>query len=151
VKSPVLLYEDKPKYDRWLIILAFGIPAVFLVASLAFINIDVDVTWFILGDTAFVALLLWAVIPRGYEIYADRLKIRLGSPFAMNVPLESIKSADKASSYYAMAYWGMRLATSTSNVVEIKRNRGMNVIISPSNPDIFLQRLDEACKSSISL
>jgi hypothetical protein len=146
VKSPILLYEDKPKYDRWLKLIMIGMPAVFFIAALALITVDINATWALLGDTAFVGLLFWTIMPRSYRIYADRLTIQLGSPFAMNVPLESIQSAGKASSYYAMAYWGVRFATSISNVVEIKHRRGMNVIISPTDPNGFLEHLNEAQK-----
>lgn len=148
MKSPTLLHEDKPKYDRWLKVFMIGMPAVFLIAALVFINIEIDAAWALLGDAAFIILLLWVISPRSYRIYADRLSIKLGGPFAMNVSLKSIQSANKASSYYAMAYWGIRLATSTSNVVEIKRQRGMNIIISPAEPDIFLQRLEDAKNQS---
>jgi hypothetical protein len=144
VKSPILLYEDKPKYDRWLIFLIIGVPVFTLVAGLAVVRVDINETWALLGTTVFTGLLFWAVMPRSYQIYADRFAIQLGGPFAINVSLSSIQEAGKASSYYALAYWGVRFATSTSNVVEIKRNRGMDIIISPSNADSFLEHLDQA-------
>jgi hypothetical protein len=147
VKSPVLLYEDKPKYDRWLIRLMIGVPAVMLIAGLAVVKVDITGTWTLLGSTFFIGLLFWVIMPRSYQIHTDRFTIQLGGPFVVNVSLLSIQEANKASSYYAMAYWGIRFATSMSNVVEIKRKGGLNIIISPSDADTFLDRLDEAQRS----
>jgi hypothetical protein len=147
VKSPILLYEDKPKYDRWLIYLIIAVPVFTLIAGLAVVKVDITETCTLLGTTVFISLLFWAIMPRSYQIYADRFTIQLGGPFVVNVSLTSIQKAGKASSYYALAYWGVRFATSTSNVVEIKRNRGMAIIISPSDVDSFLEHLDQAQKS----
>jgi hypothetical protein len=147
MKSTILLYEDKPKYDLWMKFLLAGIPAVTLITGLATKNIDITGTWVLLGTTAFIGLLFWAILPRSYQIYEDRFRIQLGAPFGLNIPLASIQQATKATGYYAFAYWGIRFATSTSNVVEIKRRQGMNVIISPSNVDDFLEQLSQAQKS----
>lgn len=51
---------------------------------------------------------------------------------------------------YSIAYWGNRFATSTSNVVEIVRKKGLNLIISPRNDDMFLEQLNQALLSQSS-
>lgn len=147
MKSPILLYEDKPKIDNWFKVFLVGIPALELVLGLALINVDIHATWVLIGTTVFLVLLFWVITLRSYQIYADRLVIKLGAPFAVNIPLSSIDAAKKASEYYAFGYWGIRFATSTSNVLEIKRNRGMSYIISPSNADMFIEQFDQARRS----
>jgi len=147
VKSTVLLYEDKPKYDAWLKYLFMGVPALTFVVGLVVINIDLTGALVLFCVTVFYILLFWSILPRSYQIYEDRFRIQLGRPFSFNVPLASIQGAEKASGYYAMAYWGVRFATSAKNVVEIKCRRRMNVIISPSNVDEFLEHLSQAQRS----
>jgi len=43
-------------------------------------------------------------------------------------------------------YWSIRFATSTRHVVEIVRKKGLNLVISPSKEDIFLEKLNQAMK-----
>jgi hypothetical protein len=144
MKSPVLLYEDKPKYDLWLKLLLGGILAFTLVLGLAISSADITGTWVCLGATLFEVLLFWSITPRRYQIYQDRLRIQLGWPFAFNIALSSIKEAKKAPAYNAFAYWGIRFATSASNLVEIVRRGGMDIIISVADADTFLEQLDQA-------
>jgi hypothetical protein len=144
MKSTILLYEDKPKYDVWMKCIIVGIPAFVLIVGLVTKNVDITGTWVLFGTTVFLVLLFWSILPRNYKIYTDRFVIQLGWPFAVNVSLESIKEAGKASPYYAFAYWGIRFATSISNVVEIQRWKGMNIIISPSDADRLLEQLSRA-------
>lgn len=147
MKSIILLYEDKPKYDTWIKCLFVGLPAAMLIIGIATKNVDTVGTWTLLGTTAFIVVLFWAILPRSYQIYEDRFQIKLGGPFRFSVPLASIQEASKATGYYAMAYWGVRFATSTKNVVEVKCRKRMSVIISPSNADEFLENLSQAQKS----
>jgi len=47
-----------------------------------------------------------------------------------------------------MAYYnGSRFATSAKKAVEIKRNKWPSVIISPTNPDVFIERLQHVLKN----
>ena len=85
-------------------------------------------------------LTVWVVLCIG-------LGIVLGRPLAVNIPLATIKEARPAPGSKAFAYWGVRFATSLKNVVEIVRHRGLNFVISPSNRDLFLERLAEALKA----
>jgi hypothetical protein len=147
VKSTVLLYEAKPKYDAWFKYMVFGIPAFTLMVGFIIAYIDIKGAWILFGVTVFYILLFWAILPRSYQIYEDRLNIKLGAPFAFTVSLASIQEANKATGYYTFAFWGVRFATSASNVVEIKRRRWMSVIISPSNADTFIERLNAARQS----
>jgi hypothetical protein len=146
MQNTSLLYEDKPKYDRWMQVLLIGVPLLILIIGLSFIKVEIIGTWIDMGLVVFLVLLFWAIMPHNYLIYSDRLVIKFGWPFSYNISLASVKQATKASSWDAIAYWGIRFATSTSNVVEIKR-RGMGIIISPSNADTFLANLEQVLKT----
>jgi hypothetical protein len=147
MNSSLLIYEDKPKYDLWIKWLLGGILAFTIIVGLAVINVDIAGTWVCLGAAVFEAILFWAIFPRSYQIYEDKFRIQLGGPFGINISLESITEVNKASTHNAFAYWGMRFATSISNLVEIKRRGGMNVIISPSDAATFMSQLIQARES----
>jgi hypothetical protein len=144
MKNSLLLYEDVPRYDSWLKPLLSGFVAFFLLLGLIFLyfNTELAIVMFIL--TAFMALLIAAIVPRRFLIFEDRLRIQLGGPFALNIPLENIDKARHGSSGDVLVYWGIKLGTSTSNVIEIVRNKGMNVIITPTHFNEFLNQLNQA-------
>ena len=71
-------------------------------------------------------------------------KIILGGPFALNILVSNIREVRAASASKAFAYWGLRFATSTQSIVEIVRKKGLSLVISPANADMFLEQLNQA-------
>jgi len=142
-----LIYEDTPKYDLWLKLILGGVLALTLILGVIFIYRDTEAAIAMFGITVFDALLFKAILPRRFQIFEDRLKILLGGPFSINILLSNIAEVKPASSRKVFAYWGIRFATSTSNVVEIVRKKGLNLIISPRNDDMFLEQLNQALQS----
>jgi len=96
------------------------------------------------GITVFDALLFKAILPRRFQIFEDRLKILLGGPFSINIPFTNITDVKTVSGFKALVYWGIQYATSTSHVVEIIRKKDLNITISPSNLDMFLEQFKQA-------
>jgi len=147
MKSQILLHQGTLKYDLWLKLILGGVLALTFILGLVLIPIDIEAAWICLGVTVFDALIFWAILPQRILIYEDRLIIQLGKPFAVNVRLADIKDVKPAPAYKVFVYWGHRFATSTSGVVEIIRNKGMNIVISPADTDMFLDRLNQARQS----
>jgi hypothetical protein len=145
-----LIYEDTPKYDLWLKFILGGVLALTLILGVILIYRDTEAAIAMFGITGFDALLFKAILPRRFQIFEDRLKILLGGPFSINILLSNIAEVKSASSREVFAYWGIRLATSTSNVVEVVRKKGLNLIISPRNDDMFLEQLNQALQSQSS-
>jgi len=145
-----LIYEDIPKYDLWLKLILGGVLALTLILGVIFIYRDTEAAIAMFGITVFDALLFKAILPRRFQIFEDRLKILLGGPFSINILLSNIAEVKPASSRKVFAYWGIRFATSTSNVVEVVRKKGLNLIISPRNDDMFLEQLNQALQSQSS-
>jgi hypothetical protein len=139
-----LLYEDNPKVDMWLRIMLGCILLMFLVLGLVLLFQDTEGAFAMFGALVLNALLFKLVMPQRYQIYSDRVRIVLGGPFAWNIPFHTIKEARSASGSKAFAYNGVRFATSVKGVVEITRSRGCNVVISPSNREVFLEQLNRA-------
>ena len=150
MKSPAfLLYEDIPRTDIWLKLMLAGIPMIFLVIGIILLFQDMANAFGMFGVTIFYAVLFRIVMPHKYEVYNDKVRIAMGGPFAWNIPFSTIKEVRVASSASAFAYNGVRFATSSSSVVEIRRSKGCNVVISPSNKDVFLEQIRTAMKNAV--
>lgn len=143
-RSTLLLYQARPVYDFWLKLVVAGTLALTLVPGLVVLYWNTELGWTLIGVTAFDGLLFYSVLPRNFQLFDDRLRITLGGPFAFNVPYDSIKEVRPASTETASVYWGIRFATSAKELLEIVRNKGMDVVISPADKDVFLQQLEEA-------
>ena len=143
-KSTALLYQDRPKYDYWLKLVIAGTLAITLIPGIVFIYLSTELAWTMLALTVFDGLLFHAILPRHFQLFEDRLRIELGKPFALNVRYDNIREVRPASTEEAFVYWGIRFATSTKNLIEVVRNKGLNMIISPGDVEMFLQQLEQA-------
>jgi hypothetical protein len=143
MKTDILIFEDTPKYDLWLKLILGGTLALTFILGIIFIYQDTEAAIAMFGITIFDALLFKTILPRRFQIYEDRLKIILGGPFAINIPFSNIVDAKSASGKKLFFYWGSRFATSTHHVVEIVQKKGLNLVISPRNDDVFLERLNQ--------
>lgn len=133
-----LVYEEKPKFDVWMIGV-LGLPVLLLIVPALFMNVsDPETSISLLGIAAFIVIVYWIIIPRKYCIMNDGVKIILGGPFTFNTPFNKIETARKIR---GMAM-GINFATSFRNGVEIVRKRRMNINITPSNIELFLEKLD---------
>jgi len=139
-----LVYEDTPPYDQWLKYLIGGILVLIISIAVFFIPVDIIGTWFMLGETAFLSLLFYSIMPRKYQVFEDRIRIVLGRPFAINIRFSNIKEIRAASSGDAYAYYGIRFVTNSRGVVEIIRKRGPGIVISPRDRELFLQQFNKA-------
>ena len=138
------LYEDKFEYDTWLKLLLGSVVVllVVLVAIAAANDSGQAIAVFI--APVFVITLMYFILPRRIQIHSDRLKIILGGPLALTIPLTDIQEVKLRSGILAFIFVGMRFATSAEHTVEIIRNRGLNVVVSPSNTGEFVERLNQA-------
>ena len=145
--SPYLLCEDASQYDLWLKLILGATLALTFILGIVLLPVDIAGAWVCLGVTAFDGLLFHSILPRRLQIFDDRLKIVLGYPFALNIPLSTIKEAKEAPARKAFIYWGVRFATSLESVVEIVRYRGLNILVSPRHQEAFLENLNQAVKN----
>ena len=143
-----LVYEDTPRYDFWLKFILVGVLVLTFIPGVILLSEETVGALILLGATLFDALLFKAILPQRFQIFEDRLKIVLGGPFAINIPFSDIREARLASGSKAFVYWGIRFATSLRYVVEIVRNEGLNLVISPASGDIFLEQLNQALEAA---
>ena len=139
----------KPRHDKGLslvfivlLLLPLG-RAGFLVAADEF-----QWAWVMLGVTGLALLALWSVLPRAFELWPDRIRIVLGWPWGFNVPLNTIAEVLPARGVAAWICWGAGFATSFKTPVQIRRTKGMTIVVSPSNPAEFIESVRKALASA---
>lgn len=146
----MLVYEEKAEYVSWFKLL-FLIPiGLFIGAVIATFNLESEAALVLIGEGLFFILLFYFIMPRRYQIFNDRLRIVLGAPFRIDIPLSTIREVKHSSGIKAFVYSGVRFATSTKNVIEIVRNKGFNYVISPNNSEVFREQLNQVIESKAS-
>jgi len=138
------LFEVAAAYDAWLKWLLIVVLGLTLVPGILLFPTEPAGGWILLGATMFDALLFHSVLPRRFAVFDDRLRIVLGWPFAINIPLDTIRQVRAVSGGRVFVYWGARLATSSRNVVEIDRSRGLSMVVSPQDRDAFIYHVQQA-------
>ena len=139
-----LLYEDKPKYDVWIKVLLGGVVAYTFILGLVQISENGREALTVFGVVLFEIILFRMILPRRFQILSDKLRIVLGGPLAINIPISDIEEVRSRTGIKAFIYFGVRFATSSSHTVEIIRKKGLNMVISPTNDDEFIKQLNQA-------
>ncbi|KTB47700.1 PH domain-containing protein [Dehalogenimonas alkenigignens] len=143
--APELLYEDTPPSAAGLVAAVL----IFLVSADLLLGFLIPEILGIMAATAVLeAALFYFIVPRKYQIMSDRLRIRLGGPVKVDIPLATIREARPGRGAEAWVYWGLRLATSSRGIVEIVRRGGLDVVISPRDRETFLEQLNLAAAAA---
>jgi hypothetical protein len=146
-----LIYEAKAKMDTWLKVLFIAIVAFPIIMGIIRTSHSTEEGLVSLGVALFVFLLLRLLLPQRFQIFDDKLRIKLGGPFAFNILLSDITDAKSRTGIKAFFFGGIRFATSAKHTVEIIRSKGMDIVISPENADMFLKQLNQARQTPQSL
>jgi hypothetical protein len=144
MESQLVVFEDRPVYDKLNKFIIAGIIAIPLIIAVILLAQDILGAAIMLGMTVFEAMLFWCILPKRFVVYEDRLKIVLGGPFSYTIPFLDIIEVRQATKDMAFIYWGMRLGTSLHFQVEIERKNGLSVLISPSTENDFIEQLNQA-------
>ncbi|MEN8613986.1 hypothetical protein ABFB09_01700 [Dehalogenimonas sp. THU2] len=146
MNRPELIYETPPRYA----VAAFaGVIGLLIGVDIVFALVFPELLCFMMITAISESALFYFIIPRKYQIFADRLRVVLGGWIKFDVPFSTIRQARVARSIDAFVYWGLRMATSGEGVVEIlRRGGGLDLVISPIDRDTFLEQLDQALAAS---
>ncbi len=142
-----LILEDRPQVVTWLKWLLGSILGLTFIIGLVFLTIDRLASLVMFAVTLFDAVLFYIIMPRSYQIFADRLKIVLGGPFGVNLPFKDIRLVKRVPGDMAFAANGLRFTTSNKYVLEITRKGKMSVLISPAEGELFVQQLTQTMKN----
>jgi hypothetical protein len=147
-KPGYLLYEDTPRYDALLKLILVAALLATLIPGIVLFWYDTAGALAMLGVTALDALIFYFVMPKRYQLYDDRVRIVLGGPFGMDIRLSDIKEARPSKGSDSMAMRRLKFATSSRTATEIIRRSGWSVVISPSDREVFLERLNEVLETA---
>lgn len=136
---------SKARYDGWLSTLLVGAVLIHPAIGAALFGTGEMVGGGVMFAVAALhALILRSYLPRWYEIRSDRLRIVLGWPFAVNIPFNTISEIRAARARDALVYRGLRFSPSTRTPVEIRRSKGLNMVISPQDRQEFIEKAHQA-------
>jgi hypothetical protein len=137
----ILLYRDKPQYGFFLKLILI-IPAALLAGSLYFwASGDNAGSLALLFDIFLIGLIFWAAFPREYQVYEDHLRIVLGSPFSVKVEFKNIKDIRISHRTVFSVNFVTRI---TRTYVEIVKNRGWSIVITPADNALFVENANRA-------
>ena len=138
----LLLYQDEPSYGLLLKLIFIIVPVALLAGCIQLLlsgeSTDAIV---LLVETFVVSLIFWSVFPRSYQIYEDHLHVVLGGPFSVKVGFDQIKTIEVTS----RLTFSINFVTKfTKNCVEIAKKKGLSVVITPRDNDLFVKNANEA-------
>ena len=93
-------------------------------------------------STPLYLLAWWFVLTRRYEVWADRIRVVYGWPFAQNIHFATVSDVRPAHTQDAL----MRFAPSHKTSVEVRLSDYslFNRIISPRNREEFIEKATQA-------
>jgi len=148
-KPGYLLYEDMPRYDWWLkLVLVVALLATLIPGIVILTWHDTTGGLAMLGVTAADALIFYLVMPKRYQLFDDKVRVVLGWPFGMDVRLSDVKEVRPSGGSDNLAMRRLKFATSSRTATEIVRRNGWAVVISPSDREAFIQRVNEALEAA---
>lgn len=152
----LVLFEDELKYDPWVkYLLVF--PVVLLIALGVLFYIDANYSDVIPSesekDSNTAAIILFASVPfvlivyvlclpRKIFILQDRVRLKFGL-FFWNILFGTIESVKPARGIPVLWY-GFSSITSYRTQIEIVRKKGLDIRVSPSRRDQFLEYVERA-------
>jgi hypothetical protein len=147
-KPGYLLYEDMPRYDWWFKLMLGAILAITFVIGVVLLWYDPTGALGMFGVTVADALIFYFVMPKRYQLYDDKVRIVLGWPFGMDIRLSDVKEVRPSGASDNLAMRRLKFATSSRTATEIFRSNGWSVVISPSDREAFIRRVNEALKAA---
>ena len=138
----LLIYQDRPAYGFLLKLIIMAVPLASLAGSISLLSSGDSTGSIVLLIEAFIiGLIFWGVFPRSYQVYEDHLRIVLGGPFSINVEFSKIESIRVTSRLILSVNFITRF---TKSYVEIKKQKGFSIAITPSDYDSFIENANMA-------
>lgn len=143
-------YECPIRYDWWVrLLIASAVVALLIIGLLMILGVipveNESERWsgggVMLGIAVFEVLVFRMVFPTRVRVLQDRVCVRLGGPFAFNIPFDTVDSVERWDSAYNA---GLRFAPSLKGRVLFKRRRGRYVLVSVADRDTFIEQVGAA-------
>jgi hypothetical protein len=138
------LFQTPAKLGNFLRIIIGAVVLLMLVMGIVELDQTPGEAYVLFGAGAALALLFWLILPHRFEIYADRLRVVLGGPFAFNVRLAEITAVEVLPPARAFVTSGLKFATDAGTALRISRRDKLDISLSPRDRDEFIRVLQEA-------
>jgi len=144
-----VVYEEKLKIGlslKVLLMFTFGVILVLTVWS--FHTGETIGAWILSIVLVFTAVLLFAVLPRKYQIFSDKIKVVCGL-LRIDIPFGDVNGVEiRPHSNIYGSLEALRFGTGTGQkCVMIKRKRGMNILIQPMNTERFMEMINSTMRA----
>lgn len=137
-----VIYEDTPHYDTFFKAIMV-LPVFFIVVGAYYLTTsEAEASISMFATAVLMGAIYWAVFPRKYKILDSKIRIALGGPFYFDIPFDNLETAREPKGVSL----GINFATcfSGKNAVEIIKRKGMRINITPSDRDLFIDKLNQA-------
>jgi len=150
MKMQEVIYEERLKLGLVLKLVLITLGMLIGLTIWSFYMSEVVGAWILLIVTVSTAILFFAVIPRKYHIFDDKLKVVCGL-LRINIPFEDIKAIEtRPPSNIYESLEALRFGTGTGEkCIMIKRKHGMNILIQPMDTERFIEALNNIMKNKI--
>ena len=139
-----LLYEDEPAGSLFKIIFAIVLLAL-LSAGLYVWSIGSSSggAVLLLVETIVIASIFWFVLPRGYQVYEDHLRIELGGPFKVKIGFDQISAIEITNKVGFTIHFTTTVA---KTYVKIVKKKGLSIMITPKSNALFIESANRALR-----
>ena len=144
-----LVYEEKLKIGLSLkVLLMFTSGVIIGLTVWSFHTGETVGAWILSIVLVFTAVLLFAVLPRKYQIFSDKIKVVCGL-LRIDIPFGDVNAVEirpRSDIYGSLE--ALRFGTGTGQkCIMIKRKRGMNILIQPMNTERFMEMINSTIRA----
>jgi len=144
-----LVYEEKLKIGLSLkVLLMFTFGVIIGLTVWSFHTGETVGAWILSIVLVFTAVLLFAVLPRKYQIFSDKIKVVCGL-LRIDIPFGDVNAVEirpRSDIYGSLE--ALRFGTGTGQkCIMIKRKRGMNILIQPRNTERFMEMINSTIRA----
>ena len=144
-----VVYEEKLKIGLSLkVLLMFTFGVIIGLTVWSFHTGETVGAWILLIVLVFTAVLLFAVLPRKYQIFSDKIKVVCGL-LRIDILFGDVNAVEirpRSDIYGSLE--ALRFGTGTGQkCIMIKRKRGMNILIQPRNTERFMEMINSTMRA----
>lgn len=144
-----VVYEEKLKIGLSLkVLLMFTFGVIIGLTVWSFHTGETIGAWILSIVLVFTAVLLFAVLPRKYQIFSDKIKVVCGL-LRIDIPFGDVNAVEirpRSDIYGSLE--ALRFGTGTGQkCIMIKRKRGMNILIQPMNTERFMEMINRTIRA----
>lgn len=145
-------YECGARYEWWMHLITWATTIPFIVVGilsvLGVISLEEGADRWVAGIVLITTglldgVLFWAILPRRLQLLQDKMRVKLGGPFALNIPFADVKAVERCNTWWHV---GLSFATSFRGRILVRRRYGYDVLVSAGDRETFLDQAEMAIR-----